>query len=47
MRSEGHRVIGIPVTGAVKGGGLRSGLKISPADPGQLIGIEFEPSHWA
>lgn len=44
VRSEGHWVIGILVTGAVKGGGLRRGLRISPADPGQLIGIEREPS---
>lgn len=47
LRSEGHQVIGIPVNGAVRGAGLRWGLKINPTDPGQLIGIEWEPSLWA
>lgn len=46
-RHKGHCVIGILVTGAVKGAGLRWGVRISPADPGQLIGIERKPSHWA
>lgn len=49
VRSEGHWVIDIPATLSVEGRGLRGGggLRISPADPGKLIGIEREPSHSA
>lgn len=36
--SEGQRLIGIPVTGTVGGGGLRRGLGISPQSPGSLEG---------